>query len=181
MVCTQKTLRCNFDKYNKKKILPMCCYKNVRNMLHSMIYLLNKHKIIYFLDFGSLLGCVRNEKMIPYDNDVDISILEKDHIKFMKMTTILKNKKYMLKCIKKDKTFYKLYYSYINKLHIDIHFRKLDNNGYYYTQYSIRYWGIHKDDLFPIKKATFENFRVSIPNNAKKYLEKGYGKGYRKS
>ena len=39
--------------------------------------ILNSHNIKYWLDFGTLLGAVREKKFIAWDGDVDLSTLEK--------------------------------------------------------------------------------------------------------
>ena len=39
----------------------------------------------------------------------------------------------------------------------------------------------HIDELFPIKQDYFENVKINIPNNYKKYLERQYGKNYMNS
>ena len=44
--------------------------------------LCRKHDIIYFLDYGSMLGAVRHEGFIPWDADVDISMTEENYNKF---------------------------------------------------------------------------------------------------
>jgi phosphorylcholine metabolism protein LicD len=50
-------------------------------ILKDVIEVLNRHKIEYYLDFGTLLGAVRDGKLIPWDDDIDISLLNEDDYK----------------------------------------------------------------------------------------------------
>lgn len=54
--------------------------KKSYKMLKDVTYLLNKYEIIYWLDFGSLLGAARNGEAIPWDGDFDLSTLQKEKL-----------------------------------------------------------------------------------------------------
>lgn len=41
--------------------------------------ILTKHNLTYWLDFGTLLGCVRHHGFIPWDDDMDISVPESQY------------------------------------------------------------------------------------------------------
>jgi len=172
--CTQDTKRCYYPYVKDKKITSyLCCKNHLIELLSYLVKTFNKHKVTYFLDYGTLLGCVRNNSFIPWDTDIDISIITEDVKPIMKI--IKKNKKgYHL--VKEESNLYRLNYSKLNLLHVDISIRKKDKNGIYYDKYTKESWGIHEDDLFPLRKSKFENIIVTIPKNAKKYLENGYGK-----
>jgi len=47
-------------------------------MLHDITDILDKYNINYWLDFGTLLGVIRENRILPWDDDIDISIFEAD-------------------------------------------------------------------------------------------------------
>lgn len=62
--------------YNKKN------RDDAIKLLKIVVDTLDKHDIEYYLDFGTLIGAVREKGLIPWDDDIDISLLyEKDYSK----------------------------------------------------------------------------------------------------
>jgi len=59
--------------------------------------ILDKYQIDYYLDFGTLIGAVREKSLIPWDDDIDISLLNKED--FSKIPKVLEEirKKYRLR------------------------------------------------------------------------------------
>lgn len=63
-----------------------------------------KHGITYWLDFGTLIGAVRHKGYIPWDDDIDISMLREDYDKFMQLFNA-ENERYKFCSYETDKTF----------------------------------------------------------------------------
>lgn len=60
--------------------------KNIQDLsqelLDFVVCLCKKHSLTYWLDYGTLLGAKRHKTYIPFDDDLDISMMRKDFNKF---------------------------------------------------------------------------------------------------
>lgn len=60
---------------------------NVQSLCLELLSFVNKicqkHSIDWWLDCGNLLGAIRHENFIPWDDDVDIGMMRKDYHKFI--------------------------------------------------------------------------------------------------
>lgn len=69
----------DFSKYNAEGTKLRQFQLRILGMLICVDQICRKHNIPYWIDFGTLLGAVRHQGFIPWDDDVDISVLESDY------------------------------------------------------------------------------------------------------
>ena len=59
------------------------CWAAQLEVLHEIDELCKRHDITYFAFYGTLLGSVRHEGFVPWDDDVDLAFIKDDYIKFL--------------------------------------------------------------------------------------------------
>jgi len=85
------------DSYNEHfKLLfyyydlkPKSLLKNIQDIcqevLDFVVNVCNKHSIEYWLDYGALLGAVRHDGFLPWDDDIDLGMMRKDYELFLEV------------------------------------------------------------------------------------------------
>jgi len=58
---------------------------DAKKMLRKVCGILDDHNIPYILEGGTLLGIVRENRLLPWDNDLDLTIAEKDMEKILNL------------------------------------------------------------------------------------------------
>lgn len=170
--------------------------QNVFNELLKILKLWNefssKHGIEYWACGGTLLGAVRHSGFIPYDNDIDLSIMLSD-----------------LSKVKKNLDSHPIlkYYESVCGLRLYISKNENDNENEndnnpsidifvcdYYNKITINFCGplsdqgtpswyishlfpnqyLYKNELYPIKKIAFEDTTIMVPNIEKNVLYRNF-------
>ena len=67
-------------------------------ILDDFVKICNKNNLTYFLTGGTMLGAVRHNGFIPWDDDIDIGMPRKDYDEFIKIAPKELGNKYYLDC-----------------------------------------------------------------------------------
>ncbi len=73
----------NIKTYTQSQL--KACQKKQLSILDEIDKICKKHDIEYWLDGGTLLGAVRHGGFIPWDDDIDIAMTDKDLHRFMEI------------------------------------------------------------------------------------------------
>ena len=74
-------------------------------MLQEFDAICNKHNLQYWLDSGTLLGAVRHQGFIPWDDDIDLSMPIEDYNKFIEIGASELSENIFFQTSKTDKDF----------------------------------------------------------------------------
>lgn len=146
---------------------------------------------VCFVDFGTLLGIIRDKKLIEYDRDIDFGVYFNENFKPEDLDILMKEIG-----LKRYRSFYlkgKLEeVTYANGIiHIDFFRHTVSKNGavtyaFYrnpnYDYPSTKHFTaleMNNAHIKEVKKIQIGGIVVSVPVNAEEYLESVYTKGWR--
>jgi choline kinase len=148
------------------------------NLLDDLITLFEAHNIVYWMNWGALLGLYRDGDFIPWDTDIDVTIHERDVntvdtiiIPIMKKLGCFVPKTEI--CCSGDRWFIR------NKEKIELNWVVSDQDKYVYAPGRCNL-ACPKHYIDNLSKLFWRGLELSIPSNTDKYLELSYGKDWRK-
>ena len=171
----------HLDLYYGKKSNKNLIRSELKKIYNEFYDLCEKNNILFILMHGSLIGWYFGKKMLPWDDDIDICIFGNNIDKLIKLNRyetdnliLLINPNFINRSLSdKHNVIDARVISKKNGVFIDITFLYESKNKYILNCKSPHYYNIN--DLFPLKKTTFENIITYIPNNYKKCLLQEYG------
>jgi hypothetical protein len=165
-------LQCNYKKFvPKKNIKFKMNQENSAIALSQLKKIFDSNNIEFFLISGTLLGCIRENKILDHDYDLDVGIWEQNNIDDI-ISNIKKIGTFEILPIRSSNV---LRIRHISNICIDIFIHKKVQN-------TIIHGGIKsiwKNSLFTLSPKKFLNNKYLIPSNYEKYLTENYGKDWR--
>ena len=165
-----------------------------KEALREIVSLLKKHEIPFWIDCGTCLGAQRYGGVIPWDNDIDLSVLEPDFENVRSALSELDPQKYVAQdWSNRDRpnTYIRVYVKETRN-HLDIYHFRIDaeaktakyvisseNSAFLPKSWKDRERKVcvdtSFDQIFPLKKANFDGITVYVPNKTVEYLQARYG------
>lgn len=171
--------------------------QEIYDLMRKIDSLLTQNHIKYWATAGTLLGAIRHGGLIPWDDDLDICILDIDEKKFEEMKQPLEQLGLVLHYYRKD--FYKIYkkdgdpipdaknpgenlpfkYPFAdvfivtlekNKEHEDVYVHR--SNNFYFLFNNERY---SYSQIATLSRVPFGPMTIPIPENPEKFLNSAYG------
>lgn len=89
---------------NKDSLI--CLHNNLLIIITEIDRICKKYDIKYSLHSGSLLGAVRHQGFIPWDDDMDIAMLREDYDRFFKICETELDPRFSTLTMEKDSNYY---------------------------------------------------------------------------
>ena len=167
----------------QKALMSVAMRSCLRNLLKQTVELLEKYNIRYWITGGTLLGAVRHNGFIPWDDDVDLCVDETNEARLWDAFHFPFRLEY------NPYVGYKVYCDHVPSdllsqtcygIFIDLFMMSPKNEGFYaLSRESARnvwpeeFW--KKEILFPLRRYSFEGLSLWGPANALRYIKKMYG------
>ena len=178
---------------NKFKLTDKTTVKHVYHLGRLIAKILHKHNIMYWVTGGTLLGCVRHKGLIPWDDDLDIVILERNEDNLLSLHDVFLENDIVLKesfsgyClyhrtesvpsynpVDSDMLDYRLPFCDVFVMHENSELGRYElRNGRSRTLWKNEWY--LKSSVEPLKEMLFGDFYLMAINEPIPYLHRTYG------
>lgn len=159
---------------------PLSYHPTLQLQLKEIAKVLNELNVTYWLEWGTLLGAVRNGKIIPWDYDIDIGILVEDIDKIISFNSELNKRGWTFWTTNKGNII-RFNEAGGRIIHTDLFAWKRVGN-----EYRVSYKEILRDshirlidELFPLGKIELEGELYNCPADPIKTVERAFGKDWK--
>ena len=160
-------------------------YNSIKNLVINTQKCLEKLNIDFVPIHGTLLGLVRHNGLIPWDDDIDISVDKKYFDIIIKNKNLFNNHglDIFLYQYNNRMAFIKIFYIHEKKIinqswswpFINVFGYYEKDNKFYVENKEVIDYEFNKEDFMPFKTNLFENIPMNMPNNVDIVLNKLYG------
>ncbi len=130
-------------------------------ILLEVVRICDKNNLTYFLVGGTLLGAIRHNGFIPWDDDLDIGMPRSDYEKLIDICKTQLDEKYVLHHLSTDNEYW-------------LPFAKIRKNNTLFNEKNIQHLDCHKGifiDIFPLDNGNKQSSKLqSIQAKISKYL-----------
>jgi hypothetical protein len=167
------------EGFNNKKcdfshlILNNTQLSDLHELLLVFIEICEKEKINYFAIGGTLLGTVRSGGLLPFDDDIDLGVLDDDYEKLKNYMNQYNNDTYYFEDIFFGHKFKKrnsdvfidiMIFEKVNDKYV------IDPNNNPWPESSFN----NIDEILPLEKLPYNGFLINVPNKYIDYLHRNY-------
>lgn len=203
--CTARTVRCaDARDYNVE--LAECCRAHVRTMMQHTAEFLMSVRAVWWADYGTLLGAVRNPMttwadypwlwqegrttagpapgIVPHDKDGDVGVLMQSWDVARRKFGLWLETRGAHRYMNAHRHSMKARVSFRNHTNVDVFFWRQGDDG---TLYRDRYASVDrfkgkefpKSLLFPLTTVEWEGMTLPAPRDPEAFLEMRYGPAWR--
>lgn len=158
---------CQGMKKSKKGKLTGYSDELAAQALKDLKRVMDKNDIPFFLISGTLLGCIREGKLLGHDKDIDVGVW--DNYDYEQLATILGESGYFYIVPTRTKHFVML--RHLNGIAIDVFIHYREENDYWHAGVKIKW----HNSPFELIKRNFLGNDYLIPKDYDRYLTENYG------
>lgn len=158
---------CQGMKKSKKGKLTGYSDELATQALKDLKRVMDKNDIPFFLISGTLLGCIREGKLLGHDKDIDVGVW--DNYDYEQLATILGESGYFYIVPTRTKHFVML--RHLNGIAIDVFIHYREENDYWHAGVKIKW----HNSPFELIERYFLGNNYFIPKDYNLYLTENYG------